>query len=147
MSEIKPCPFCGREPEAGVQNGCVRCPAHVGWHLAEQWDCRPVEDALREALKDMTTERDRLRAEGQALDARNFHLAGKLSAAEGQREALRAERDRLRALICEWDAAEVAHAEALTRLMKGYAQTSQKWKGTVRRRDAANAALAGEVKP
>ncbi len=57
------------------------------------------------------------------------------------------ERDRLRALICEWDAAEVAHAEALTRLMKGYAQTSQKWKGTVRRRDAANAALAGEVKP
>jgi len=113
MSEIKPCPFCGREPEAGIQNGCVRCPAHVGWHLAEQWDCRPVEDALREALKDMTTERDsetrwaveykaerdRLRAEGQALDARNFHLAGKLSAAEGQREALRAERDRLSGLI------------------------------------------------
>ena len=135
MSEIRPCPFCGREPESGAQNGCVRCPAHTGWLLAEQWDCRPVEDALRTERDEFRngaaaqyalafaaeSERDRLRAEGQALDARNFHLTERLAAAEGQREALRAERDRLSMLIRAVRDAEhgghgAAWAEAMQRL-------------------------------
>ena len=81
MSEIRPCPFCGREPESGAQNGCVRCPAHVGWTPVAEWNTRPAEDALR-------TERDEFRNGAAAQFARAF-------AADLQVE-------RLRALITEY---------------------------------------------
>lgn len=50
MSELKPCPFCGSEA-TDEANYCACCNPDcefVGWFfLKEQWNTRPVEDALR----------------------------------------------------------------------------------------------------
>ena len=68
-SEPKPCPFCGQGPFAETYNewsmGVVSrvtwvqcatedCPLHkLDWIRAEQWNSRPVEDALVRRINDL----------------------------------------------------------------------------------------------
>ena len=70
--ELKPCPFCGklahirdnRYTEKWAE--CDTCSASTHSdlyepHAIEDWNTRPIEDALRAELAAVTTERDQLR--------------------------------------------------------------------------------------
>ena len=67
MSNLKPCPFCGKEPnQKGTELGDRPCfyyecenpkcgASEMGWHGTEQeaidaWNNRPIEDALRKEI-------------------------------------------------------------------------------------------------
>ena len=67
MSDLKPCPFCGKEPnQMTAELGDRPCfyyecenpkcqAAEMGWHDTEQeaidaWNTRPIEDALRKEI-------------------------------------------------------------------------------------------------
>ena len=66
MSEIKPCPFCGEKPMPTYANKnrfCCptnHCPNAYYSFTKEQWNTRPVEDALR-------SERDEWRKDAEKL--------------------------------------------------------------------------------
>jgi len=70
MSDLKPCPFCGKEPnQTSTELGdrpcfyyeCENpkcCAAEMGWHDTEQeaidaWNTRPIEDALRKEISQL----------------------------------------------------------------------------------------------
>jgi Lar family restriction alleviation protein len=67
MSDLKPCPFCGKEPnQTSTELGDRPCfyyecdnpkcgATEMGWHNTEQeardaWNNRPIEDALRKEI-------------------------------------------------------------------------------------------------
>ena len=83
MSDLKPCPFCGKEPnQTTVELGDRPCfyyecenpkchAAEMGWHDTEQeardaWNNRPIEDALRKEIAQV--KKDKLE-----LNAQCFH--------------------------------------------------------------------------
>ena len=70
MSDLKPCPFCGKEPnQKGTELGDRPCfyyecdnpkcgASEMGWHDTEQeaidaWNNRPVEDALQARIDEL----------------------------------------------------------------------------------------------
>jgi len=63
MSELKPCPFCGKEPSTYEDTGYVYCPnddcmvADSYWEKAilpvEKWNTRPIEDALNARIAEL----------------------------------------------------------------------------------------------
>jgi len=70
MSDLKPCPFCGKEPnQKGTELGDRPCfyyecenpkcgASEMGWHDTEQeaidaWNNRPIEDALQARIKEL----------------------------------------------------------------------------------------------
>lgn len=64
MSELKPCPFCGKKPAVSL-NGYPRCPipgvgTHAGGMRAEEWNTRPIEDELRQTIADLMADGERL---------------------------------------------------------------------------------------
>ena len=83
MSNLKPCPFCGKEPnQKGTELGDRPCfyyecenpkcgASEMGWHDTEQeaidaWNNRPIEDALRKEIAQL--KKDKL-----DLNAQCFH--------------------------------------------------------------------------
>ena len=57
MSELKACPFCGEPPVVGL-NGYPRCPipgigTHAGGMTVEEWQTRPLEDALQKRVEEL----------------------------------------------------------------------------------------------
>ena len=62
-SEPKPCPFCGQNPSAETYSvtsvtyvqcttpGCLM--RYFDWVRAEQWNSRPIEDALTQRINDL----------------------------------------------------------------------------------------------
>ena len=70
MSNLKPCPFCGKEPnQKGTELGDRPCfyyecenpkcgASEMGWHDTEQeaidaWNNRPIEDALQARIEEL----------------------------------------------------------------------------------------------
>ncbi|NLI08142.1 MAG: hypothetical protein GX457_13780 [Thermotogaceae bacterium] len=68
MSELKPCPFCGRKPyESGGYVSChtEECLANADYHepaigSIEDWNTRPIEDALNKRIAELEAENERL---------------------------------------------------------------------------------------
>jgi hypothetical protein len=69
-SEFKPCPFCGREPEAmkytppfgaGKFDKIAQCPGCGAFLNAVKWQKRPIEDALRAEVARLTEALERER--------------------------------------------------------------------------------------
>jgi hypothetical protein len=80
MSEnkLRPCPFCGKEPEVAESGECrcnnKSCPMAPNWYLPEDWNPRPIEDALNARIAELEAERrwtpvsERLPEVGKVVD-------------------------------------------------------------------------------
>ena len=61
MSEIKPCPFCGKAPmvcDEGVVCSdayCIGRPEY-NWFEIRDWQMRPIEDELRSRVEELERE-------------------------------------------------------------------------------------------
>jgi hypothetical protein len=66
MSELKPCPFCGSKPVSTYENKnrfCCptdHCPNGYYPFTVEQWNNRPIEDALRTSRAEWKADAERL---------------------------------------------------------------------------------------
>ena len=71
MSELKPCPFCGGEAQVNTwtmhgitESRCFcpnsDCPNSVRTVAFEQWNNRPIEDALNARIAELEAENNRL---------------------------------------------------------------------------------------
>ena len=71
MSELKPCPFCGNEAQVNTwtmhgitESRCFcsnsDCPNSVRTVALEQWNTRPIEDALHARIAELEAENNRL---------------------------------------------------------------------------------------
>lgn len=75
MSEdLKACPFCGRKVDETIENlDVVSCSYHTLFIKSENWNTRPIEDALR--------------AENERLRIALYMYAEKLMTQDGGRTA------------------------------------------------------------
>lgn len=53
MSELKPCPFCGKEPDELTLNGEPRAICWNCIHDHDTWNTRPIEDALQARIAEL----------------------------------------------------------------------------------------------
>jgi len=75
MSELRPCPFCGSSnvAEVDTQAVCQNCHAINGdpfdydYPRIEEWNTRPIEDALTARIAELEQENARLREENNKL--------------------------------------------------------------------------------
>ena len=75
MSELKPCPFCGKKAARQGNFGiCVNddCEMSDYWSGLEEWNTRPIEDALTARIV-------QLEAELAALKSENVNLSKKVT--------------------------------------------------------------------
>ena len=91
MSDLKPCPFCGKDPnQTTAELGDRPCfyyecdnpkchAAEMGWHDTEQeaidsWNNRPIEDALRKEIDMLKQENAKLeKLNSAALERLSYH--------------------------------------------------------------------------
>ena len=71
MNELKSCPFCGNEPVVeGNLVACnnLNCPTYDNYwtdpmiFTCDQWNTRPIEDALQSRIAELEAEIDQLTA-------------------------------------------------------------------------------------
>jgi|GEM_PF-5555423 len=91
MSNLKPCPFCGKDPnQATAELGDRPCfyyecenpkcgAAEKGWHDTEQeainaWNTRPIEDALRKEIEQIMLSHEQATNEALKLQKRVHEL-------------------------------------------------------------------------
>ena len=79
MSELKACPFCGEPPVVGL-NGYPRCPipgigTHAGGMTVEEWQTRPIEDALQQRVEELEMNISALRSLNKRLIERGNNIA------------------------------------------------------------------------
>ena len=92
--ELKPCPFCGT-PVSGTWCHYGECGTVV-FRDAEQWNRRPIEDAL-------ATELEKLRAQVEELTADRDSEQRWANQYKAERDATRAEVERLREVLQQVD--------------------------------------------
>ena len=60
MSELKPCPFCGKMPKVEPNGDCYCdyyiCPMAPDSYMPKDWNTRPIEDALRLRIAELEAE-------------------------------------------------------------------------------------------
>lgn len=67
MDELKPCPFCGGKADyVGTEIECLECgvmmPKTFAFEMqVDNWNTRPIEDALRAQLAEAQAEVERLK--------------------------------------------------------------------------------------
>jgi len=79
MSELKPCPFCGGMPKVNdwtlkgiTDKRCFcdneKCPVYLSKTIAiDDWNTRPIEDALNDRIAELEAENAALKAEPKPL--------------------------------------------------------------------------------
>ncbi len=69
-NELKPCPFCGKTPIYAVtpdgENDSIVCrcgesECFLDDGRLDQWNCRPIKDALQKRIEELEAENKRLR--------------------------------------------------------------------------------------
>jgi hypothetical protein len=151
-TDLNPCPFCGKpfevlpsenmEDHWAYKHNSPDCPMErnelTGWVwsakdiMAQQFNARPAEDALRAELAEITAMRDALQAANRTyaisvcpeLDATIAELQAELNETkeeEGKANAAliaeMAENDRLRAELRKWQTGEIAGIEFVPKMV------------------------------
>ncbi len=68
MSELKPCPFCGKKPnpnwtdESYIECTNRKCSVYGYGMSTGDWNTRPIEDDLRKRIAELEAEIDQLTA-------------------------------------------------------------------------------------
>jgi len=78
MSELKPCPFCGnKKPWREFPSGpsTIECEECGGYTTYDDWQNRPIEDALREQVARLEKDIGRLRGADSKLHQQTEELA------------------------------------------------------------------------
>jgi len=64
MSELKPCPFCGKMPKVEPNGDCYCdyyiCPMAPDSYMPKDWNTRPIEDALRARIAELEAEHEKV---------------------------------------------------------------------------------------
>ena len=93
MSDLKPCPFCGKDPnQTTAELGDRPCfyyecenpkchAAEMGWHDTEQeaidaWNTRPIEDALRKEIAQLQADNRSLVEQMNQMAMKIEHKSG-----------------------------------------------------------------------
>ena len=101
MSDMKPCPFCGKEPAihsyfaSCVNDDCEQSDYWTGLEV-DAWNTRPIEDALRVQLAARDALIERLVEVGNDI----------VEEAQLQEPDVQELRDNWRVLIAEWKASK-----------------------------------------
>ena len=75
--ELRPCPFCGNEPVVeGNLVACnnLNCPTYDNYwtdpmiFTCDQWNTRPIEDALQSRIAELEAENDMLKQLSQPIE-------------------------------------------------------------------------------
>ncbi len=80
MSELKPCPFCGKMPKVEPNGDCYCdyyiCPMAPDSYMPKDWNARPIEDALTARIAELEAEKN-IRKD-QLREAKNILIDKKL---------------------------------------------------------------------
>ena len=105
MSELKPCPFCGKEPAIHanfaicVNDDCEQSDYWTGLEV-DTWNTRPIEDALNARIAELEAVIDKLIEAGRPL--RDYAILVSFDHPMGDGQMALNDKSAWDALVTEW---------------------------------------------